>query len=331
MNEGFICKRGERYEFAHDRIQEAAYGMIQSDLRCHLHLHYGMRLVEVALERNNDIMLFTAVGQINLAGPSFVTDTMQAAEIAEHNLIAGKKAIALSDFSSAASFFDSGVSFLKENHWNHHYNLSLELFEYAVKCSLVLGDHVRLTALSLRLFKHARCLEDRFNTLLLVMSSLAYASKISQSVKAGMSILVKLDQKLPTASTREDIICHIKRTQKLLSTISDVDLINGNKMTDTRHDMAMKCLSKLQLTIFLVSPDLQPVVTLKMVDLTIEHGMSPMSPVGFAYFASLLGQLGELKDALRFAKLSKSLLDAMGSNEILGKMPFQHCVLILVV
>eukprot|EP00804_Cyclotella_cryptica_P031189 CCRYP_019406-RA/>CCRYP_019406-RA protein AED:0.07 eAED:0.07 QI:42/1/1/1/0.5/0.33/3/953/1070 len=322
MSEGFICRRDEIYEFSHDRIQEAAYGMIQKDLRCHLHLHYGLRLVEVSLERENDAMLFTAVGQINLAGPSVVTDTMQAAAIAEHNLTAGKKAIALSDFSSAAGFFDSGVSFLTDNHWNSHYKLSLELFECAVKCSLVLGDHVRLTELSLQLFKHARCLEDRFDTLLLVMSSLAYASKISQSVRAGLSILAKLGHKLPAASTRDDIIFRIKQTQTHLSAISDMDLIQRPKMTDAKHELAMKCLSKLQLTIFLVSPDLLPIVTLKMIDLTIEHGMSPMSPVGFAYFASLLGKLGELKDALRFAKLAKTLLDAIGSNEILGDVIF---------
>ncbi|KAL7482315.1 hypothetical protein ACHAW6_007990 [Cyclotella cf. meneghiniana] len=318
MCEGFICKRNEKYEFSHERIQEAAYSMIQKDLRCHLHLHYGMRLVEVSLERENDSMLFTAVGQINLAGPSAVTDTVQSTAIAEHNLIAGKKAISLSDFSSAAGFFDSGISFLKENHWTTHYSISLELFEHAVKCSLVLGDHVRLTALSLQLFKHAHCLEDRFNTLLLVMSSLAYASKISQSVRAGLSILAKLGYKLPTASTRDEIICNIKQTEKHLSTFSDDDLINHKRMTDTTHTMAMKCLSKLQLTMFQVSPDLQPIVTLMMVDLTIEHGMSPMSPVGFAYLASLLGQLGELKSARRFAKLAKALLDAIGSDEILG-------------
>ncbi|KAL3805299.1 hypothetical protein HJC23_009006 [Cyclotella cryptica] len=321
-SEGFVCKLAENYEFSHDRIQEAAYGMIEKDLRCHLHLHYGMRLVEVSLETENDNMLFTAVSQINLAGPSAVTDSVEAAVMAGHNLVAGKKAMALSDFSSAASFFDSGVSFLKEIHWRNHYKLSLELFEYAVKCSLVLGDHLRLTALSLQIFKHAHCLEDRFNTLLLVMSSLAYSSKISQSVKTGLSILAKLGHKLPNQCTRDEIIFHIKQTQKHLSTISDVDLIHRKKMNDDRHTMAMQCLSKLQLTMFQVSPDLQPIATLKMVDLTIEHGMSPMSPVGFAYFASLLGQLGELKDAFRFAKLAKALLDADGSTEILGDVLF---------
>ena len=80
----------------------------------------------------------------------------------------------------------------------------------------------------------------------------------------------------------------------------------------------MKCLAKLELTTLQASPELQPIVNLKMVNMTIDHGMCVSAPVGFAYFASLLAKCGEMQDGYRFAKLAKALLDQVGSKETLG-------------
>jgi hypothetical protein len=50
----------------------------------------------------------------------------------------------------------------------------------------------------------------------------------------------------------------------------------------------------------------------------IEYGISRMTPLGLAWFAGLLSKMGELSDALRFAKLAKTLGDRIGCREIAG-------------
>ena len=64
----------------------------------------------------------------------------------------------------------------------------------------------------------------------------------------------------------------------------------------------------------------QPIVTLTMINMTIEHGISPGTPVGLAWFAGHLTKIGELSDGFRFAKLAKTLMDRLGSREISGNV-----------
>lgn len=81
------------YHFCHDRVQEAAYGMMKKEDRCLYHSSYGLALVEPALANGNVGMLFTAVNQINLGSPAAVVDDLLCSEIAKYNVIAGKKAM----------------------------------------------------------------------------------------------------------------------------------------------------------------------------------------------------------------------------------------------
>ena len=94
------------------------------------------------MRERDDRLLLTAVTQINHGGPQAVIDDEQAVVVADLNLNAGKKAMNMSDFFAAHSFFDHGIWFLGRGHWNYHYDLSLELFNLAGKCALLNADNV---------------------------------------------------------------------------------------------------------------------------------------------------------------------------------------------
>lgn len=151
-----------------------------------------------------------------------------------------------SDFSSAFSFFDNGLSFLRKNHWRDHYSLSLELNELAAKCSLVLGDLISLTIISDRVIKYARCFDDKLETLFISMTSLGYASKIAELVEKGLSILSDLGEPLPRTISRDDAVKDINQTLLLLDGLADEDLFNYRKMTDQKKLMTMRFLAKLE-------------------------------------------------------------------------------------
>ena len=103
--EGILDKTDLGYAFSHDRLQEAAYNLVPTEDRSISHFKYGIALVPRALELDDDQMLFCAVSQLNYGGPAVVRDDKQAVLIANLNLSAGQKAMVLSDFQSACSFF----------------------------------------------------------------------------------------------------------------------------------------------------------------------------------------------------------------------------------
>ena len=66
----------------------------------------------------------------------------------------------------------------------------------------------------------------------------------------------------------------------------------------------------------------QPVITLKMVGITVNCGISPMSPIGFAYFGSFVAKLGDIQSGYKLASLAKSLVTNMKLREIAAQVLF---------
>lgn len=326
LDEGFLTKLRDRYSFAHDKIKEATYNTIGLCDCPLLHFSNGMKLIKAwsafstrALsELQDDELLFSAVSQLNLAGPLVQNDAKVSADVAEYNLVAAKKAMAPADFSRAASFLTYGIAFLDEDSWTSNYKLSLELHELHSKCSLVIGDFDALTKVSNAVLEKSFCFEDKLATYLVVMASLAYASKISDAINMGFDILAHLGHQFPVNLTEFEVLSWFKRTRQELNGISCEAWLNHKGITISRHQTAMEVLAKLQLIMYQAKPDLQPVATLEILNITAQHGISPMSICGLAYFAGMLAKLGEMRDAYRYAKLAKRLLDSCESKEITG-------------
>jgi len=64
----------------------------------------------------------------------------------------------------------------------------------------------------------------------------------------------------------------------------------------------------------LARPNLQPVITTKMIRLTLAHGITPHSSVGFAAFGMLHAKLVSIPSGYRWTKLARRMLDKHFSN-----------------
>eukprot|EP00804_Cyclotella_cryptica_P005299 CCRYP_015795-RD/>CCRYP_015795-RD protein AED:0.06 eAED:0.06 QI:0/1/0.8/1/0.75/0.6/5/465/1505 len=317
--EGLVTKHGGKYRFSHDRIQEAAYGLMEEQDCCVQHMSNGLSLIDLALITGKPCLLFTAVTQVNLGGPSAVRDSEHYSLIASYNLMAGKRAMEMSDFSSAFSFFDNGMSFLRKNHWQDQYDLSLELFHLAAKSAVAIKNITSLNIICDEVSKNARCFGDTLNTSFVLMSALTH-SWVEESIELGMTTLAQLDVDIPNSPSREDTLQLISQTQSMLEGIPDETLVSYHIMSDHKMLMAMKFLAKLENSLQQVKPTLQPLVTIKMVRTTIEHGISCMSSIGFAYFGGMLAEIGDVRGGYRFTKLALALLHKFQNTDMAGEV-----------
>eukprot|EP00985_Skeletonema_marinoi_P010148 scaffold4782_cov142-Skeletonema_marinoi.AAC.1 len=158
----------------------------------------------------------------------------------------------MSHFEVAYSYFDHGITFLRKKHWEEHYTLSLELFNLAAKCALANGDVISLKLLSQQVMKKASSFEDTLNVTYFVTCSLAYSSKLPESVEKGLDILSQLGIELRgCGSSVEDCV---QETKDLLSAHTDDELLNTRRMTDPTMLMAMKFLGKLMVGMAQIMP-----------------------------------------------------------------------------
>ncbi|KAL7536597.1 hypothetical protein ACHAWF_005522, partial [Thalassiosira exigua] len=319
VEQGILDRVNGSFYFCHDQLQEAAYNTIMPYERCLVHFRYGIALASMNISQNeDDNLLFIAVKQVNHGGPQAVENAAQAKLMANLNLEAGLRAMKMSDFSSGYSFFDNGISFLPKGHWKESYDLSLQLFDNAGKCAMVIGDYVAFRIISDQVVTFAQTFQEKLSTVYNVICVLAAENEIQKAVEKITLILSELGEELPEYFSDSMTKLSIELTRKTLHDFTDKELVEYKMMTDPSKVMAMKFLARLEILFQMTNPNLQPFVTIRMVELSISHGLSQLSPVGFVHFAQLLARLGNFVEACRYVKVAQELSVKRGLNECAG-------------
>lgn len=271
-------------------------------------------------KRYHHLSLQTAVGQINLGGPKAATVGEENLTVAKYNLKAGGKAMAMSDFCSAYWFFDYGISFLQKGHWEKHYDLTLKLFDGAAECALVIGERDSLSILSEQVLHRAKCVNDKLNIFYITVRLLMHRSNLPAAIECGISTLSALGENFPEDITPDTVLHFVEDTKEMLEGMADEDILNHEIMTDQKQIMTMKFLGKLMEPLFMIRPSDQPVVVLKMVQFTLEHGLSPISPLAFVSYGSFLASMGGIREGCRYARIAKKLLSKVSSRQFAGEV-----------
>ena len=102
----------------------------------------------------------------------------------------------------------------------------------------------------------------------------------------------------------------------MLNPLSDEDLINYKLISesDKKKMFAMKFLAKLSESLIMFNPQQTPLAIMKMVQISLKHGMSSVSPLAFVQYASFLATQGDIREGYRYARVAKALLDSNPSN-----------------
>jgi serine/threonine protein kinase len=112
------------YKFLHDRVQQAAYALIEETSKKTVHLQIGRLLWQNTSPEKRAEEIFAIVDHLNL-GIELVSDESERTEIAKLNLIAGQKAKAATAHESAVKYLQVGLSLLAEDSWDNQYELTL--------------------------------------------------------------------------------------------------------------------------------------------------------------------------------------------------------------
>ena len=97
--------------FLHDRVQEAAYSLIAEEARAAVHLRIGRLLAARTPPADLEEKIFEIVNQFNRA-PDLVTSAEERDQVAELNLVAGKRAKASTAYASALAYLAAGRALL---------------------------------------------------------------------------------------------------------------------------------------------------------------------------------------------------------------------------
>lgn len=281
--------------------QQAAYLIMSEEQRRETHLRLGLALCVHTMNntQGDDELFFGAVYQINKAGPALVNEPDQRDIIAHLNLKAGKLALKLSDFGAGFKLFVNGISFLNTSHWDTQYTLSVDLFDAAAESACVINNREAVVSYTGILVANARSYDDKLNCLYTAAKALRHAELLQESMESTFSIFLEMGEKLPCRMGDSKLSADMNAMDEILVNMTDDSICNMTNTNDKRMDTLLSLYANLMHTLHFYDPSFGAAVSLRMVDITLKHGLSSLSSLAFAHYGEILASIGNLDLACR--------------------------------
>jgi len=300
------------YRFVHDRVQEAAYSLIAQSLRAEVHLRIGRLLVRQTHSENLEEAIFDIVNQLN-RGAALINQQEERDQLAELNLIAGRRAKASAAYASALTYLNAGAALLAEDIWERRRELMFTLELNRAECEFLTSQSSmaqgRLAALSNRTTTTA----ERAVVACLHMDVCATLGQTARAVDLCLDYLRHVGIEWSAHPKKEESQREYERVWSLLGGRAIEDLIDLPLMEDPTSLATMDVLTKVYPPALWTDANLTSLLLCKAVSISLEHGNCDASCVAYAELGSLVGrQFGNYHAGFRFGQLGYQLVERRG-------------------
>ncbi|WP_445174324.1 AAA family ATPase [Microcoleus sp.] len=310
------------YKFLHDRVQQAAYALIDESSKKTVHLQIGRLLWQNTSSEMRAEEIFAIVDHLNL-GIELVSDESERTEIAKLNLIAGQKAKAATAHESALKYLQAGLGLLVEDSWTYQYKLTLALHEEAAETAFLSGNFEVMLRFVERVQNCAKTLLDTVKVYEVQIQAYMGQNRLLEAVNTALQVLKRFGVEFPSQPNPSDIGQALTETATILNHLRIEDLVDLPQMTDPYKLAAMRLISSIFAATYMAAPELLPLTVCKQVELSVQYGNASVSPFAYANYGFLLcGVLGDIDLGYQFGQLALSLVSKLNAQEIKAKTLF---------
>jgi len=310
------------YKFLHDRVQQAAYALIEQNSKKTVHLQIGRLLWQNTSPEKRAEEIFAIVDHLNL-GIEGVGDESERTEIAKLNLIAGQKAKAATAHESALKYLQAGLGLLVDDSWTYQYKLTLALHEEAAETAFLSGDFEVMLRFVERVQNCAKTLLDTVKVYEVQIQAYMGQNRLLEAVNTALQVLKRFGVEFPSQPNPSDIGQALTETATILNHLRIEDLVDLPQMTDPYKLAAMRLISSIFAATYMAAPELLPLTVCKQVNLSVQYGNASVSPFAYANYGFLLcGVLGDIDLGYQLGQLALSLVSKLNAQEIKAKTLF---------
>ena len=302
----------DSYRFLHDRVQEAAYSLIPEEQRAAAHLRIGRRLVAHTPAERLEEAIFEIVHQLNGAA-ACISSRAEKEQLAEFNLIAGRRAKASTAYASALRYLVAGTLLISDDGWTQRPDLMFALELYRAECEFLMGELVtaetRLTMLSLRAGNPL----DQAAVACLRIELYTTLGQHDRAVDVSLVCLHQLGIELSPHPTEEEARREYERVGSQLGQREIEELIDLPLTSESQFVAVLDILTRVATAALYTDAHLMSLVSCRIVNLSLEHGNTDASCFGYVSLGVIAGpRFGDYKTGFRFGRLGYDLLERHG-------------------
>ncbi len=312
-----------RFQFLHDRVQQAAYALIPESERRGVHLRVGRLLLAGGDDPANPAWLFDVVNHLNL-GAELIGDRAERLALARSNLAAGRRAKASAAFPGSLGYFRAGAALLPPEAWQTERELAFALDLEVAEAYYLSGAFAEAErAFRVLLDRAATTLEYADAAALLVVQ-FETMERFGDAIAVGTEALRRLEVILPTDAA--------EKSAALALDLAEIDAKIGDReiatmvdlppLTDPRIHRALKLLGATWASAYITADvPLSTLIAARIVRLSLQYGHAPESAFGYVLHAVTLGSgLGQFERGWQFGHLAIQVNERLADLRLRAKV-----------
>ncbi|AFY81870.1 AAA family ATPase [Oscillatoria acuminata] len=304
-----------QYKFGHDRIQQAAYSLIDELQIPYLHRKIGEVILQNTPKHKQEEKIFDIVNQLNF-GIGLMTEQVEKNELAELNLIAGKKAKLSTAYQPALNYLQQGIELLGNHSWQDQYALTLSLYEEATEVAYLKTDFALMEQWVEIVVKQAKTVLDKVKVYEVKIQAGVSQSKFNEALDIGLEVLSLFGIKLPRQPKKIDVFLGLIQNKLTIGLRPIASLGDLPPMTQPDIQAIMGILSKLNTAIYFSAPLLFPLAVFQQVNLSIKWGNTSESAYAYSCYGLILCGLGDIDSGYQFGQLALNFLKQLNTKKV---------------
>jgi predicted ATPase/class 3 adenylate cyclase len=319
---------GVEYHFQHDRIQQSAYQLIDEEKRKSLHLEIGKVLLEKLDQEERNEMIIDLAQHFN-EGRTLIIDQEEKNRLAELNLQAGKKAAEAIAYEAALSYFKIGIDLLPENRWEDYYHTTFDLYTGFAQNAYQTQDFEAAEKAIDLLISKAKSKLEKVKLISIRLRQYTTIGKTEKAVRIGIEGLKMLGYKIPEHPGQVTVLKEVLLAKWNLGRRKPMELLEGKILEDPEKLAAARLMMEVGPSAFVLgNSNLYGLLNLKVVNLSLQHGICPESSFAFISFGAVLGDaFGDYKSQQEFGQLAIAINQKLDYIEYRGRVLAAYGVL----
>jgi histidine kinase len=304
------------YQFLHNHLYQLVYASLADAKKAKIHLKIGQFLFSASTSTSLQENIFHLVSHLNL-GRQLVEGSLKI-PIAELNLIAGKRAKNTIAYAVAANYLEIAIELLAPVTWHDNYNLMFDVHLEAVEIHYLQTNFERAKHLANLLLSRSKTVLEQVKVYEIKIRAYIACNQMQSAIDTGLYVLDLL--KVPLTDLRqqnEGFSAWLTEENDLLNSLQNLP-----PMSDPNIIAAMEILGAIVPAIYIVKPQLFPVVVFTMVEFCLQYGNSQFSAFAYALYGLLLCAEGDIDTGYQLGKLALTRQEQSSTKELKSRVDF---------
>ncbi|MDY6803650.1 MAG: AAA family ATPase [Cyanobacteriota bacterium] len=316
------------YKFLHDRVQQAADGIVSEEEKKKLHLRIGRLLLDHTDEDELEEKIFDIVDRFN-GGIELVSDRQEKNRIAQLNLKAGSIAISSNAYDAGRLYLTQAIKLLPENAWKNMYEVAFQSYKQLGQCEYILGNLDEANKLFEIAVAKANSKLDAADIYEIKLQAYLTQARFEEGVSLGKKglkmfgiIIPDSDEELQRQEGEK-----YQEVSSMLEGKSYADILNLPLMSDREKMACMKIIVfAWSHSILLGKVNLNNLLTLIGVEISLKNGNCNLSAYTYSTYGMM--QAATYQDyakSYEFGNLSIELDRKFSNINLTGKLLNHFC------